>query len=253
MLEWLDDDAAQIEHFYPGKILTHGELEHLKRVKPTAVDTICGHWPRKVVKKIPTAELECNRLVVTNFLYDCVARLCDLALAEQDIRSPRRRGNRRKSAKQWAGETLGKVIGSLNKLDQELRVNPWYHEAKAKAGKAKHLKCPSLIRQVMQKELNQAQRYWFVVQTNPTAQIPEEYQCLRKLKSFPEVEEEWFKQCLWPQIKKRKNELLPELQRSAPHRVRFLKDCYGQFRDVSQALAHQMSKRPFALTGAGTF
>jgi hypothetical protein len=158
---------------------------------------------------------------------------------------------------------LGDVFGLLKKCDKKLSTNPSYTEAKSKAAKRKELQAPSLIRQIVQEELKKANRVWFLVQRdasalnrdailwNPPLENPEDYVCLLKLKSFPEEEEKWFKQCLWPQINKRAPELLPKLRKFSPHRVKYLKDCYGQFRDVSQSIARKMA-RSFTVTVAGT-
>lgn len=236
VLDLLEGDSVEEEYPYQTGVLTCSEFEFLKAIKPHSKLL----EPRKVEKKIPSAVTEPNRLQLAIFLYDCIARLYDLALSKQDT-----------VAKRWACETLGHVFGWLKKRDKKLSANPSFKEAKSKAGKRKEFQDPSLIRKILVEELIKAERYWLRAQ-NPTASIPEEYECLRKLKSFPEEEEEWFKQCLWPQIKKRAREFLPELRKWSPHRVKYLKDCYGQFRDVSQAVASQMLRRPLKLTVAGT-
>jgi hypothetical protein len=237
VLGLLEDDSAEIEYHYPtvelGDFLTRQEFELLKRVKPHIGKLL---RPRKVEKKIPSAVTERNRLQLAIFLSDCIARLYDLALREQDT-----------PAKRWAGETLGHVFGWLKKRDKKLSANPSFKEAKSKGGKFQD---PSLIRKILVEELIKAERYWWQAQ-NPTASIPDEYRCLRKLKSFPEDEEEWFTQCLWRQINKRAPELLAQLRKPSPNRVKYLKDCYGQFRDVSQSIARKMA-RSFTVTVAGT-
>ena len=234
VLDLLEDDSAEVEYYCPTAVLTCAEFKLLEHVKPEAVDKILG--PKKVAKNIPNAVVQRNRLQLAIFLYDCIARLHDLALREQDT-----------PAKRWAGETLGNVFGWLKKRHTKLSANPSFKEAKSKGGKFQD---PSLIRKILVEELIKAESYWLLAQ-NPTASIPEGYQCLRKLKSFPEEEEKWFKRCLWAQINKRAPELLPELRKHSPHRVEYLKDCYGQFRDVSQSIARKMA-RSFRLTVAGT-
>jgi hypothetical protein len=240
VLDWIGDDSTEVEYHYPtvelGDFLARAEFDLLKRLKPHISELL---KPRKVEKKIPSAVTEQYRLQLAIFLYDCVVRLCGLALDKQDTR-----------AKEWAGKTLGSFVGWPKNRDANLtNGNRWYGQAKSEAAKFKELKLPSLIRQIVVKEMEPALHYWFVLQVNPNADVPEEYKPLGELKSYPEVEEKWFKEWLWPRIKKRKDEILPELKRCAPMRVRHLKDCYGQFRDVSQSLSRSMLRRPLRVAG----
>src|SRR5207237_299036 len=110
VLDLIGDDSTEVEYHYPevelGDFLTRAEFELLKRVKPHISELL---KVRRVEKKIPSAVTERNRLQLAIFLYDCIVRLYDLALREQDT-----------PAKRWAGQTLGKVIVWLNKHDKKL-------------------------------------------------------------------------------------------------------------------------------------
>ena len=245
VLDQLEDDRAELEYRYRDfRILTYSEAELLKRVSPHAVGKILR--PKRVEKvrtikrKISRKVTQTNREQLALFLYNCIARLHHLALADPET-----------PAKIWAGKTLGCVFGWLKKHDKKLSsVNAYYGEAKSKI--RKELKSPSLIRQIVLEELQKADRVWSRLQMNPTLEIPDEYRPLLKLPSFPEAEEAWFKEILWPEIKKRKEELLPKLRAASPHRVKSLKDCYSQFRDVSQSIARAVLRIPLRVTIAGT-
>ena len=245
VLDQLEDDRTELEYRYRSfRILTYAEAKLLKHVSPHAIDKILR--PKRVKKvrtikrKISRKVTQTNREQLALFLYNCIARLHHLALADPET-----------PAKIWAGKTLGCVFGWLKKHDKKLSsVNAYYGEAKSKI--RKELKSPSLIRQIVLEELQKADRVWSRLQMNPTLEIPDEYRPLLKLPSFPEAEEAWFKEILWPEIKKRKEELLPKLRAASPHRVKSLKDCYGQFRDVSQSIARAVLRIPLRVTIAGT-
>jgi len=170
--------------------------------------------------------------------------------------------------KRWAGESLARVNDAVEKHEKTLSsVNSAYRDTKAKKKPRRDIVDPGLIGQIVQEELatgeyyrdellfyrrvlgknrksftqtriirpKQVERYW---------KIPREYRRTLKLPNFSvRSVEDWFREWIWPRIKKRQAELLPKLQQEAKLRAKakagfvYLKDFQNQCRNHLKALA----------------
>jgi hypothetical protein len=170
--------------------------------------------------------------------------------------------------KRWAGESLARVWVAIEKHTKTLsRVNTEYRKTKAKIGKLRRdIVAPSAIGQIVQEELAIGERYRHELlyyrrllgknrksfrtqivkprQVEMYYKIPREYRrTLLKLPDFSvRSEGDWFREWIWPRIKKREAELLPKWQQGAKLRDEaktglYLKAFYSQCRNHLKALA----------------
>jgi hypothetical protein len=170
--------------------------------------------------------------------------------------------------KRWAGESLARVHVAVEKHTKTLsRVNSAYRKTRTKIRKLRRdIVAPGLIGQIVQEELAIGERYRNELlfyrrllgknrksfrtqivkpkQVEMYYKIPREYRRTLKLAAFSvRSEGDWFREWIWPRIKKRQAELLPKLQQDAKLRDKartgflYLTDFQNQCRNHLRALA----------------
>jgi hypothetical protein len=192
---------------------------------------------------------------LTGHLFETIDRLCNLAFQKKDTVAAWRAAQTLSAlvcrcinpligiasvkqdtiGKRWAGESLARVYVAVEKHKKTLsRINSAYRETKAKIGKPRRdiVVAPRPIGQIVQEELAIGEHYrdellfyrrvlgknWkSLIRTR----IPREYWATLKLPDFSvRSEGDWFREWIWPRIKKRQAELLPKWQQDAKLRAK---------------------------------
>jgi hypothetical protein len=177
-------------------------IERLVGLSMQKKDRIAGQWAGRVLSVLG---------------YQCVSAMLKIAL-----------GGVEGSGKTWAGEVLARIEESLEKHAEKLgEVNAGYVATREALRELKRrgdvVADPGVIGQIVQKELDLAERYWERLrfyrrqfgdgwEKEVTTEIPRDYFAFEPLTAFCEKSLPMWWESLWPLIKKNNPEFMVALK-----------------------------------------